>query len=168
MKILNIILSLSLLAITTCFSQTSTTIFLVRHAEQDMTITNDPPLTAEGQARAELLRDMLSKTTISGAYATTYTRGAATALPTAKANNIQITNYKLEDDEEKLVASIWQQYKGKNVLFIGHSTNIVEILNAAVKAKIYNEKAIDKFSDFYVITFSGDTPGVVTRLKYGK
>lgn len=149
-------------------SSGATTIILVRHAEQDKTIEKDPPLNADGIQRTELLKDVLSKTKIAAAYATTYTRGKATAEPVAKANGIEISYYKLEDDEAALIKSIQEKYVGKTVLIIGHSGNIAELLNAASKSTTYNDKAIDGFSDFYVVDLVGDKPAVVTRLKYGK
>ena len=164
-----LILILLASALIACVAQAqTTTIILVRHAEQDKNPPNDPPLNAQGQARAELLAISLSKLPISAAYTTTLLRAKATAWPTTKANNVELTHYKLEDDEAQFIQSIVKKHNGKNVLLIGHSGNIAELLNGATQSKKYDDKAIDGFSDFYVLTFVGTAPAVVTRLKYGQ
>ncbi len=147
--------------------ETPTVIFLVRHAEQEQGGKGDPLLTEQGKARAELLSSMLSKTSISAAYSTKVLRATNTAAPVIKSKGIPLSNYRIEDDETLFVKSILQKHKGGNILVIGHSGNIAELLNAATQSKQYDDKAIDQFSDFYILTFVADNPAIVTRLSYG-
>ena len=146
----------------------ATVIFLVRHAEQEKEWKGDPPLNAQGKARTALLTSVLSKSPLSAVYATHVLRATSTAAPLLEANGLELTTYKLEDDETQLVKTILKKHAGKNILIIGHSGNIAELLNAATSSKKYDDKAVDQFNDLYIISFVGNHAGMVTRLNYGQ
>ena len=63
LKVLLVIISMNAFGQTNKTSQT--VIYLVRHAEQDASIKENPPLSEKGIARANLLTDILSETPIS-------------------------------------------------------------------------------------------------------
>ncbi|MBY0425147.1 MAG: histidine phosphatase family protein [Cytophagales bacterium] len=144
-----------------------TVVFLVRHAEQDKEIREDPPLNDQGKARAILLASLLSKTPINHVYSTEFKRAKETTQPIVEKYKAEWIKYDLKDDEKQLFSNILQNYRGKNVLLIGHSGNIVELLNAATQSSRFDESAIDGFSDLYILTFVGDNPAIVHRLRYG-
>jgi Histidine phosphatase superfamily (branch 1) len=60
---------------------TTTTIIMVRHAERDPGL--DPPLNAEGLARAQKLAEVLGQNGVTAIYATDYERNRQTAAPLA-------------------------------------------------------------------------------------
>ena len=102
-----------------------TTIFLVRHAEKGT--GNDPALTKAGRARAESLATMLKNAGISAIYTSEVKRTQQTAAPAAKAFHIESTIIPA-DDRAALVAKL--RSSSGNVLVVGHSNTIPEIIKA--------------------------------------
>lgn len=105
-----------------------TTIYLVRHAEKDK--GSNPPLTAEGQARAEALAEFLSDKNIKEIFSTDYIRTQQTAAPTAKKNTIDVGSYSPRELAD--FAQLIQKSKG-TILVVGHSNTtpeLAEILGA--------------------------------------
>ncbi len=60
---------------------TTTTIIMVRHAERDP--GSDPPLNAEGQARAQVLANVLGQNGVTAIYTVDYIRNRQTVQPLA-------------------------------------------------------------------------------------
>ena len=102
------------------------TIYLVRHAEKDLSNNNggDPPLTACGQQRSVHLSAFLSDVPIQAIYSTDYTRTKNTARPTAKSKELEIQEYGTEDLEafSKLLME-----KKQDALVVGHSNTTAEL-----------------------------------------
>lgn len=67
---------------------TTTTLVLVRHAERDPGL--DPPLNAEGQNRAQILRDVLSERGVNAIFAPELIRNMQTAEPLAQTLGITV------------------------------------------------------------------------------
>lgn len=96
------------------------TIYLVRHAEKDLTAGSpgDPPLTNCGAERAKHLKDFLGEVHLDAVYSTDYTRTLNTAKPTAGAKGLEIQGYAPHD----LEAFAKQLIDGKEDAFVvGHS-----------------------------------------------
>src|SRR5688572_14758185 len=70
-----------------------TTFILVRHAEKGEDGTKDPDLSEEGKQRAIRLADMLSKTSITAIYSTSFKRTRNTVVPLANAKSLEIFSY---------------------------------------------------------------------------
>jgi len=65
-------------------ADSTTTIFLVRHAEKDTVVVGaDPPLSAKGILRAQELARVLGDVPLSAIYVTPYQRNRQTAQPLA-------------------------------------------------------------------------------------
>jgi broad specificity phosphatase PhoE len=96
------------------------TIYLVRHAEKDMSASdyNDPPLSDCGIERAASLSQFLSDIPLEVIYSTDYTRTKSTALPTAEAKGLDIRDYNENELEE--FAKFLIEAK-QNALVVGHS-----------------------------------------------
>ena len=104
------------------------TIFIVRHGEKAQSgDTKDPDLSDLGRARAEFLATMLKDVGITAIYATEFKRTQQTAAPLSRALNLKTTIVPAKETEA-LVAK-FNQGTG-NVLIIGHSNTIPEILKA--------------------------------------
>jgi broad specificity phosphatase PhoE len=71
----------------------SHTLYLIRHAEKATTPANDPPLTAEGEVRAQVLKDSLSGKNIKHIYSTNTLRTRTTAEPLANELGLDINPY---------------------------------------------------------------------------
>ena len=99
----------------------SFTIYLVRHSEKviDKNNLKDPPLTQCGEERSESLALFFSNIEMDRIYSTDYIRTKNTALPTAKAKNLEIEIFDASKLEE-LLALIME--RGEDVLIVGHST----------------------------------------------
>jgi phosphohistidine phosphatase SixA len=117
---------------TGAFAQGS--IFLVRHAERADTISGahatmaaDPSLSEAGRQRAQSLATILKDAGITAIYSTEFKRTQETAAPLAKTLGISVTTVPANDTAslvEKLKAST------SNVLVVGHSNSIPEIVKA--------------------------------------
>lgn len=104
------------------------TIFLVRHAEKSQAgDAKDPELSEAGHARAESLAVLLKDAGITAIYATEFKRTQQTAEPFARAAGIKTTIVPAKETTA-LVAQL-KEAKG-NVLIVGHSNTIPEILKA--------------------------------------
>ncbi|WBA42842.1 phosphoglycerate mutase family protein [Hymenobacter canadensis] len=107
-----------------------TTVYVVRHAEKDLTPgLADPPLTPAGQQRAQALRDTLRKTPLDVVFSTNTSRTRTTAEPLAALKNQQIMPYDAKQ-MPALAASIRRDYQGRTVLVVGHSNTILETVEA--------------------------------------
>ncbi|MDX2415547.1 MAG: phosphoglycerate mutase family protein [Bacteroidales bacterium] len=122
----------------------SFTIYLVRHAEKLIDINNlkDPPLTQCGEERSKSLALFFTNIEIDRIYSTDYIRTKNTALPTAKAKNLEIEIFDASKLEEFL-ALIME--RGEDVLIVGHSTTTPVLAGlligeemGAIDERIYN------------------------------
>ncbi|GAB2783287.1 phosphohistidine phosphatase SixA [Hymenobacter luteus] len=108
----------------------STVVYVVRHAEKEATPgLQDPPLTAAGQQRAQILADTLRKAPITAAFSTATTRTRSTAAPLAAARSLTVQPYEA-GQLAALATRIRREYRGKAVLVVGHSNTILETVEA--------------------------------------
>ena len=96
------------------------TIYLVRHAEKDVSGNHggDPPLTACGEERAKHLSNFLGHIELDAVYSTNYARTQNTAMPTAKAKELEIQDYSPRDLE---VFAEQLKEQREDALVAGHS-----------------------------------------------
>jgi len=96
------------------------TIYLVRHAEKDLSANNssDPPLTECGEQRAESLKRLLSDVHLDRVYSTNYNRTKNTALPTAISKGLKVVEYNPQNLKyfSKLLID-----SSQDALVVGHS-----------------------------------------------
>ncbi|MEP6820767.1 MAG: phosphoglycerate mutase family protein [Chthoniobacterales bacterium] len=105
-----------------------TAIFLVRHAEKATGgDAKDPDLSEAGRARAASLAAILKDTQLTAIYATEFKRTQQTAKPLADAAHLEVTTVHAKETSD-LVATL-QQANG-NVLIVGHSNTLPEIIKA--------------------------------------
>ena len=102
------------------------TVYIVRHLQK--ATGDDPPLTAEGAAGAEKLRDMLAKKKVTAIYATQTKRAMQTAEPLAKKLGLAVIAY----DPKDPAALAEKVAKDRNaVLIVGHSNTVPELVAKA-------------------------------------
>jgi len=102
-------------------------VYLVRHAERAENGTGDPPISRAGEARAELLSEMLRDAGVTHVHSTDYTRTRSTGAPAANANRVETQLYDPRDlpgFAEQLRAS-----PGRH-LVVGHSNTTPELVAA--------------------------------------
>ncbi|HEV7349689.1 phosphoglycerate mutase family protein [Telluribacter sp.] len=124
-----------LLLLTGC---STTTIYLVRHAEKAQVPANDPPLSTQGQQRAQVLADSLRNKNIGVIYSTNTLRTRSTAEPLARELSLPIRPY--SPDTLREMARYLKSPKAGNALVIGHSNTILPLLDQF--PALHKEKAI--------------------------
>ncbi|NVO58204.1 histidine phosphatase family protein [Rhodobacteraceae bacterium B1Z28] len=139
------------------------TIILVRHADIAPGGA-DPSLSAAGQARAELLRDMLQDEGIRAVFVTNTNRSRQTGTPTATAVGVVLSNYPALD-AAWLAARVRSHHAGQTVLVVAHS-NTVDDIAAAFGASGVLELAEHQFDRMFVISRAWCTSRLVS-MRFG-
>ena len=103
----------------------SSTFYLVRHAER-LDSSKDSVLSEAGQARANLLKDILIREGIDAVYATKYKRTQLTGKPLADALGKEVIIYGT-DNTPQFVERMKKQ-KNKDYLIVGHSNTVPEMV----------------------------------------
>ncbi len=132
-----------------------TTLIFVRHAEKLDNGTRDPALSLEGEARATLLKEILSPEfdDITAIYSTSYKRTQSTAKPTAEYYNVDVEEYGLKDPKA-LISSILEKYAGQTVLIVGHSNTTPMLVNVALGEETYPALDESVYNQIYILRAS--------------
>lgn len=138
--------------------------YVVRHAEKEASPQNprDPGLSAEGLARAQILKNILKKKNIKQIYSTATTRTMQTAAPLAELLNIRIETYGPVPD-----ISFIERLKAakENILILGHSNTIDEIVNGLSSSSELSDLPESIYGNIYVVSRKGDNYKV-KRIEY--
>ena len=138
-------------------------LYVVRHAEKAAAPKDDPPLTAEGQVRAEALARTLVDVTLAGVHSTDTHRTRTTAAPTAGAKGLGVQIYD-SADPAGLVTRL--RAAGGSHLVVGHSNTIAELVTAA--GGDGGPAVTDvEFDRLYVVVLPSAGPPTTVRLRYG-
>jgi len=134
----------------------TTTYYLIRHAEKDRTdkTNRDPHLTETGIQRAENWAKVLKEVKFDMVYSTNYNRTKETAAPTAKANNLEVIFY---DPRDMKLKEFMISTKGKTVLVVGHSNTTPMFTNGLLDEKKYEDISDDNNSNLYIVTVTEDS-----------
>ena len=108
---------------------TTATYLLVRHAEKDVRVANDPPLTVDGQARAERLVALFAETPLDAIYSSPTRRTRQTATPVARAKQLTIVDYNPRD-ADAFAKRLRAEHPAGTVLVIGHSDTLPPLARA--------------------------------------
>jgi phosphohistidine phosphatase SixA len=117
-----------LLCLSACSS--STTIYLVRHAEKQvqdpnvMMLPNDVELSEAGHTRAKALADSLQKVTLHSVFATTIRRTQQTVEPTANTKGLPVLQYPATQPAANALIDSLSAIKGRKFLVAGHSNTV--------------------------------------------
>jgi broad specificity phosphatase PhoE len=106
------------------------TFVVVRHAEKADDGSRDPPLSAEGEARALRLAAVLNGEPVVAAYATGYRRTQQTAAATAGAHGLAVTTYAADQPAPAFAARLRGAHARGTVLVVGHSNTAPQIAAA--------------------------------------
>jgi broad specificity phosphatase PhoE len=137
----------------------STTVIFVRHADTDAAMSadpnDDPPLSARGRARAELLADALEHIdVVSGPhaiYASDKRRTQETAAPLAQRLNIPV---EIADhlDPKGFVDRVMSDHRGEIVVIVSHSNTIAPLIDELHGSKNLRPFAPDEYDRVYIVT----------------
>jgi 2,3-bisphosphoglycerate-dependent phosphoglycerate mutase len=139
-------------------------IFIVRHAEKEAMPPTDPPLSTEGKQRADTLRDMLKGAGVTAIITSPFTRTKETAKPLATALSLT-PQVDPMDNPRALVDKIRSVSGGGNVLVVGHSDSIPQLLKALGHSPLISI-ADTEFDNLFVVTPGEVTRPRVSRLRY--
>ena len=144
------ILSIALNALSAQDSSQSTSqvIYLVRHAEKAIAESHDPPLSEKGIIRAKRLSALLSEAQISAIYSTNFIRTLSTAEPLSTKLGLPIELY------DPLKRDIIQTIKnsGDNLLIIGHSNTIPNLINTLLAYRKFEHLAEDEYDKLFILS----------------
>lgn len=150
-------------------SMTTTTVVVVRHAEKELGTIEDPPLTAAGEQRAELLGRLLGERGELGRIAAIFTsdtrRAQQTAAPLAERLGVQVRTT-AADDIDGLVRNIGGEFRGENVLVVGHSNTVPDIVKALTGRDEVAPMADSDYATMYIVTVPTIGRASVLRLSY--
>lgn len=143
-------------------------IILVRHAEKADATVGDPPLSANGNLRAQALISALKRTPISQLIATQYQRTQQTLLPISTDRHLPITVVEAEKPIEAHIQKVVEQVhavKG-NSLIAGHSNTLPLIIKALGGPEI---PAIseDDYSQLFLLSINDGQPASLLSTRYG-
>jgi 2,3-bisphosphoglycerate-dependent phosphoglycerate mutase len=161
--------AVALLCIWIWFTANSTTVVVIRHAEKQSAAEPDPPLSAAGQARADLLAKMFGygegAGRLNGIYVSDTLRSKSTAAPLASRLGITPT-VAPNDDSKRLAHRVLRENSGKRVLIVGHSNTVPDIV-AALSGRSDIPKLEDKdYGVMYIVTVPRIGRANVLRLNY--
>ena len=140
-------------------------IFIVRHGEK-LDPKNDASLLSKaGRRRAEDLKRTLRSTALTAVYCTEYERTRQTAAPAAEASGVTPTVIR-SDDAEGLAKALLSRPRSEDVLVVGHTDTIPELLSLlGVKAKM--AIAEGDFDNLFIVSPSTSGSATMRRLHYG-
>lgn len=129
----------------------TTTYYFIRHAEKDLSDAEnrDPKLTVEGEERAQEWKDYFDDKEIDVVYSTNYERTMNTALPTANAKGLLISNY---DPAALYDMEFAEATEGKNVLVVGHSNTTPFFVNKVIGKDTYTDIDESEYGHLYTVT----------------
>ncbi|WP_234736467.1 SixA phosphatase family protein [Tellurirhabdus bombi] len=156
---LTIVVSLAIFSLSSC---STSTIYIVRHAEK-VSEADTTSLSPVGFQRAEDLAGALINAQIDSILTTPYRRTRQTAEPLARQLNLPIVSYSARSTEE--IVQRLERMKGKNVLVVGHSNTILEIARGlGVKPRMTKIES-DDFDNLLRITLERGLFGKSVRLR---
>ncbi|HCX23318.1 MAG: histidine phosphatase family protein [Flammeovirgaceae bacterium] len=141
-----------------------TTFILMRHAEKVQDGSKDPALTKEGIQRSMKLKELLVSQEINAVYSTPYARTRATVAPTAKANELAVTEYK--PMEKGFLKETLDKHLGETILIAGHSNTIPDLVNELIGDKKYSQLDENDYNYLFIVTVSEIGQGKEVVISY--
>lgn len=137
----------------------------VRHCEKD-TAGQDPPLTAEGQARAKALADALQNERIDAIYATPFKRTQMTVQPLAETHHLRVAIVQGHNDR-KFASQLVHSHKNQNVVIASHINVIPDVVkHMGIREPI--ELAENSYGDMFMVEVDGEGHATMTRSRFGQ
>lgn len=167
--LLGVLLVLAMVLPTSRVFAQKTTVFVVRHAEKDLSnpAERNPPLSAEGTERAAELRKVLEKEDLAAIFSTDFVRTQQTVKPLADANGLIIQTY-APTDFTGLASKIKTEYAGKSVLVAGHSNTVVEIVKALGGSAGMKELTEEDYDYLFKVSITPDGKVETVPSQFGK
>jgi broad specificity phosphatase PhoE len=146
-------------------SSAPTTLLIVRHADR---AGREDALSPLGVARAAALAHVIGNDNVTAIYHSDTSRARDTAAPLARALGVTPTSY-VAKDVSGLLHDIFAGHRGEQVLVVGHSNTVPQLIRAAGGPELA-DLAENEFDKLFVLTTGsglGRTANLV-RLRYGQ
>lgn len=127
-----------------------TTFILVRHGEKVDDGSKDPELNEEGKTRALRLAEMLSKTSVTAVYSTSFKRTQNTVSPLATAKGLEVLLY--EPLKPEPLDKMLTTHAGGTIVISGHSNTIPWTANYLIGKDQLKNFAEGDYKNFLVVT----------------
>jgi len=151
-------------------TSTSTTVIVVRHAPQMLGVNGgDPPLSADGEARAaslaRVLGDIHLKSRVAAIYVSDKLRSRSTAAPLAQTLGItpEVVD---EDDPRALAHRVLHEHSGDTIVIVGHANTLPAIVSALSGVEDIPSVEASDYASLYIVTVPRIGRAAALRLKY--
>ncbi|WP_426059362.1 SixA phosphatase family protein [Hymenobacter sp. B1770] len=142
-----------------------TTVYIMRHAEKDLTPgLADPLLTPVGEARARALHQQLRRVKPAALFTTDTKRTRATLAPLAAATKLMPQVY---DAPAALAEQIRRNYVGKTVVVVGHSNTLLPLVTSLGAQAPLSEIKDEEYSYLFEVRIADGTAPTVKVMQYG-
>ncbi|REG92104.1 phosphoglycerate mutase family protein [Algoriphagus antarcticus] len=139
------------------------TIYIVRHAEKQLT-GDDPELSVAGNVRAQKLAQILADKEITHIFSTVYKRTRLTATSTANEAGVEIETY--DPKNHDALVELLRDLEG-NILIVGHSNTVGQVANYFVgDGEKYGDLEDSEYNYIYVVTLEKEGTSSVVRKTY--
>jgi broad specificity phosphatase PhoE len=149
-------------------ASTTTVVVLARHAEKDLSSIQDPPLSPDGEQRAERLAQMFGRGKgigrIDAIYVSDARRTQQTAAPLAERLGKQAIVVPAADTKG-LVSRVMHEHEGGSVLIIGHSNTVPELIHEFGDIDV-PPIGDDEYDTLYVLSVPSFGRASVLRMEY--
>ncbi len=147
---------------------TTTTVVLVRHAEKELVTIADPPLSSDGERRAERLAQMFGDVKGAGRLDAIYVSDTKRAQQTAAALASRLglkPTVMPAADVDAVARQVLRDHRGGRALIVGHSNTVPQIVRKLSGMSV-EEIPDDEYDNVYVVTVPSFGRSSVLRLKY--
>ena len=152
-------------------AQSTSLVFIVRHAEKAAQPADDPGLTPAGEARAAAMADVLAHAGIGAIISTPYARTLATARPLAAKLGIPVQTVAMgtagTPAHARAVADAVRKHAGKAVLVVGHS-NTVTLIAAALGAPTLPDLCDGDYDQLFILEVPAAGPTRFVKARFGE
>jgi broad specificity phosphatase PhoE len=149
-------------------SATTTVVVLARHAEQEPGSIQDPPLSAEGEQRAQQLAQMFGRGKGVGRLDAIYVSDARltqqTAAPLAERLGKQLVIVPA-GDAKGTASRVMREHQGGTVLIISHSTAVPALVRELSGIEV-SPIGDDEYDTLYVVSIPSFGHSNVLRMEY--
>ncbi len=136
-------------------STETTTYYLIRHAEKDLSDPKNPnpDLTEAGIARSVKWQKMLSHIDFDAVYSTDFVRTRKTATPIAESEKLPLIIY---DHKNLDYAKFIKETQGQTVLIVGHSNSTPKFVNWFLGYDKYEEIDEKQYGYLFIVKRVGE------------
>lgn len=140
--------------------------YLIRHAEKDTSIKDEPPLTEEGLKRATKVADIMRGTRVDAIYSTLTLRTMFTVDSLADIKAMNILPYENKGLKE-IIEKVKTSKEHNRIFMVGHSNTIPSITNTLADKDVF-KKTFDEsdYGNFVIVVLKKSGSSDVYTLRY--